>query len=72
MESEVSKTMEYEAIIQTISTVGFPIAMCVALLWYCVQQTKTHKEETKAYVESLNANTLVLQKVCDKLDSLKV
>ena len=72
MESEVSKTMEYEAIIQTISTVGFPIAMCIALLWYCVKQSQRHQEETKAYVESLNANTLVLQKVCDKLDNLKV
>lgn len=63
--------MEYETIVQTISTVGFPIAMCIALLWYCVQQGKTHKEETKEFVASLNANTVVLQKVADKLDNLQ-
>lgn len=57
----------YNAVVQLITTVGFPIAMCVALLWYIVQQNKEHKDETSEFVKALNSNTLVLQKLCDKL-----
>lgn len=55
-------------IIQAISTVGFPIAMCVLLLWYVKTQTETHKEESEKFTEALNKNTLVLQKLCDKME----
>lgn len=57
----------YNAIVQLITTVGFPIAMCCALLWYIVKQNTEHKEETSEFVTALNNNTLVLQKLCDKL-----
>lgn len=56
-----------DVIVQLITTVGFPIAMCCALLWYIVQQNKEHKVETSEFVKALNSNTLVLQKLCDKL-----
>lgn len=54
-------------IIQAISTVGFPIAMCLILLWYINKQAEAHKEETTKFTEALNTNTLVLQKLCDTL-----
>lgn len=57
----------YDAIVQIITTVGFPIAMCIALLWYVVKKDAEHKAETSQFVEALNSNTLVLQKLCDKL-----
>lgn len=58
----------YNATTQLVSSVGFPIAMCLGLLWYIVQQAKEHKQETSDFVKALNNNTLVLQKLCDKLD----
>lgn len=57
--------MDVEIIIQIISTVGFPIAMCVALLWHIKDMADKHKQETEKFTEALNNNTLVLQKLCD-------
>lgn len=57
-----------DAVVQIISTVGFPIAMCLALMWYVREMSVQHDAETDKFVESLNKNTIVLQKLCDKLD----
>ena len=59
--------MNLETIVQIVSTVGFPIAICVALLWYIKEMVKNHKEETEKFTEALNNNTLVLQKLCDTI-----
>lgn len=54
-----------------ISNVGFPIA-CVIFLWYyIVKMTDAHKEEIDSVKEALNQNTLVLQRLVDKLDKLE-
>lgn len=60
--------MDLNVIIQAISSVGFPIAMCVMLLWYVKDQGDRHKEESEKFTEALNRNTLVLQKLCDKME----
>ena len=60
--------MDWNAVIQAVSSVGFPIAMCVALLWYIKEMADKHKQETEKFTEALNNNTLVLQKLCDKLN----
>lgn len=52
-----------------ISTLGFPIGMCLIMCYYISKINDTHKEETDKFAEALNNNTLVLQKLCDKLDS---
>lgn len=52
-----------------ISTLGFPIAMCLIMCYYINKINDTHKEETDKFAEALNNNTVVLQKLCDKLDS---
>lgn len=54
-------------ILQAITTVGFPIVMCLVLLWYIREQNTAHKDETNAFVKAINKNTLVLQQLCDKL-----
>lgn len=51
-----------------ISTLGFPIAMCLIMCYYINKINDAHKEETDKFAEALNNNTLVLQKLCDKLD----
>lgn len=59
--------MDVNSVTQIISTVGFPIAMCIALLWYIKDLTDKHKQETEQFIQALNNNTLVLQKLCDTL-----
>lgn len=59
--------MDVNTVTQIIGTVGFPIAMCCALLYHIREQNIAHKEETDEFVKALNSNTLVLQKLCDKL-----
>lgn len=52
-----------------ISTLGFPIAMCLIMCYYINKINDAHKEEAGKFAEALNNNTVVLQKLCDKLDS---
>lgn len=59
--------MDVGTITQIVSTVGFPIAMCVALFWEIKEISDKHKEETEKFTEALNNNTLVLQKLCDTI-----
>ena len=59
--------MDINVLLQAIATVGFPIVMCVALLYEIKDITTKHQEETKIFSDSMNKNTLVLQKLCDVL-----
>ena len=59
--------MDANTIIQIISSLGFPIVMCVALLYEIKDMTTKHQEESKLFSDSMNKNTLVLQKLCDIL-----
>lgn len=52
-----------------ISTLGFPIGMCLIMCYYINKINAEHKEESNKFAEALNNNTIVLQKLCDKLDS---
>lgn len=52
-----------------ISTLGFPIGMCLIMCYYINKINDAHKEETDKFAEALNNNTVVLQKLCDRLDS---
>lgn len=57
--------------VEIISSVGFPIA-CVVFLFYYIKTLNTqHKEESKEFAQALNNNTIVLQKLCDKLENLE-
>lgn len=56
-----------QAILQAITTVGFPIVMCLCLAWYCMKLNDSHKAETDKFTIALNDNTLILQKLCDIL-----
>ena len=57
--------MELDVLLQAIATLGFPIVMCVALLWEIKDMTTKHQEESKIFSDSMNKNTRVLQKLCD-------
>ena len=66
------------SVVQIISTLGFPIAMCIGACVFIKYQfdannknveemRKEHKEEVKSMTEALNNNTLALQRLIDKL-----
>ena len=52
-----------------ISTLGFPIGMCLIMCYYINKINDAHKVESDKFADALNNNTVVLQKLCDKLDS---
>lgn len=60
-----------EWLVDLINNSGFPIAMCILMFVYMKEITKQHKEETDKLSESLNNNTLAIQKLVDKLDLRK-
>lgn len=66
-------------VVQIISTLGFPIAMCVGACFFIKYQfdtsnkmmediRKDHKDEIVKVTEALNNNTLALQRLVDKLE----
>lgn len=68
--------------VQIISSLGFPIMAAIACGWfikYQMDQYKQdlkdirteHKEEIKDLQEVITQNTIVLQKLCDRLDERK-
>mgnify|MGYP001147380178 CR=1 FL=1 len=49
-----------ENIIDIISNLGFPIAMCVALFYYMATQNKQHEQSLDDLRATLEENTKVL------------
>lgn len=66
------KGLQMEEIVQIVtnlvSNVGFPIACVVAMFYMQNKEREAHKAESEAWVEALNRNTAVMQKVLDKLE----
>lgn len=60
--------MDITIVTQLVSTVGFPIAMCALMAYYIKYTQDRHREEINSIREALNNNTIVLQKLVDKLD----
>ena len=54
-------------IVQIVAQLGFPIAMCLLMFWYVTKKDEAHKEEITKMSEAVNNNTLVMQKLIDKL-----
>lgn len=59
--------MDGQTIITAISTVGFPIVMCLILLYMMYVNNEQHKEEMDKINEALNNNTLAVQHLTDML-----
>lgn len=71
--------MDFQSILAAISSLGFPIVACIAIAWFfnkvndnyrqdIKELQASQKEETKALVDAVNNNTLIIQKLCDKID----
>lgn len=51
-----------------ISSVGFPIAACIALFYQLNKTTQSHREEISELRQVVENNTLTLQKMIDKME----
>lgn len=58
----------FNTVVSAISAVGFPIVCCLVLFKTFLDQSKQHKEESSKLTEAIHNNTLVIQKLVDKLD----
>lgn len=58
-----------DAVIQLVSTVAFPICMCLIMAWYIKYQLDQHTKEVDEFRKSLDANTQVLTKLYERLGS---
>ena len=61
--------MDWTAITQLISSIGFPIVACIALFTQMNKQTEQHKEEMNKISEALNNNTQALIQLAAKIDA---
>ena len=59
--------MQFTDILTAITTVGFPIVMCLILMWYLKEKDNHHAEEMNKITEAVNNNTLALQHLVDTL-----
>lgn len=59
--------MDTSTIVQIISSLGFPIACCVAMFWQNNKLNESHKEEVSKLNEAINNNTIALNHIIDKL-----
>ena len=53
-----------------ITTLGFPIAVCLILFYYIYQQQKLHKEEVDGLKEEISQLCMKLQTLTDKIEEL--
>lgn len=67
--------MDYQAIVQIVSAVGFPIAMCCIMAWYVKYQADQHAAESKELRTVIDENTKILeglkQLIADRLTENK-
>lgn len=59
--------MDASVLTQLVGSLGFPIAMCIAMFWMLFKQSEQHKTEMDKITEALNNNTIALTKLAAKL-----
>lgn len=71
--------MDWNVVVQAVSTFGFPIVMCGTMAYYVKYITDKHREEVSKLneqhkqemldiVKAVDNNTIALTKLCEKLD----
>lgn len=60
--------MDIQALIQAVATVGFPIVACGAMFWLNLKTLDEHKVETKELTQAVNNNTMMIEKLLERLN----
>lgn len=63
--------MDYNTILQMVSTIGFPIAMCVYLLFYIKSFDEKYCEQLSNMAKAIENNTLAITKLMGMIDDLE-
>jgi hypothetical protein len=63
--------MDISTIAQLISTIGFPIAMCIYLLIYIKSFDEKYCQKLDAMAKAIENNTLVITKLMSMIDDLE-
>lgn len=63
--------MDVSGIAQLISTIGFPIAMCIYLLFYIKSFDEKYCEKLDNMAKAIENNTLVIAKLMSIIDDLE-
>lgn len=59
--------MDVNAIMQAISTIGFPIVACIYMAYIHNESEIRHSEERKEMTEAINRNTTVMEIIKDRM-----
>lgn len=59
-----------EDIVNIVSSVGFPIAMCLLLFWKSSQQDNNYKAMIEGLTNVINDNTKINTKINDTLEKI--
>lgn len=60
--------VEMASILEIISTVGFPIACCIAMFVQQNKMSENHKNEMSEMKSAIDNNTIALTKLIEKLN----
>lgn len=60
--------MDLNTITSLIGSLGFPIACVIAMFWLQVKEREEHKADSEKWSTAINNNTLVMQRILDRLD----
>lgn len=60
--------MDVSAITQLIGSLGFPIAMCLYLIYHQNKLDENHREEMAKITEALNNNTVALTQLSERIN----
>lgn len=63
--------MDISSITQLISTIGFPIAMCIYLLMYIKSFDEKYCQKLDNMAKAIENNTLVMTKLMTMIDKLE-
>lgn len=63
--------MDYNTILQMVSTIGFPIAMCIYLLFYIKSFDEKYCEQLSNMAKAIENNTLAITKLMGMIDDLE-
>lgn len=72
--------MDANTVVTLIGSLGFPIVACLGMAWFFAkvndnyrsdikEMNSQHKEEMDKMTEAINNNTLVIQKLIDRMES---
>ena len=54
-------------VVTAVSTVGFPIVMCVIIFYYMERESESHKQEVNGLKEVLNDLKISIVQLTDKI-----